>query len=100
MNMEHKLDFSIPTEEEMNTLHEEASNNTTSIEINGENFTIEAGDKLKLVNHDNYYEVVEIFHLFKPENFEPTDVIMVKYGELGNRSIKPEHIIEVIKKGE
>ena len=93
---QNDLIISIPTDNEMSEVHRKSG----IIEINDEKVTINIGDSVRYKLTNDVYEVVDIYHVYEPITFKPVDVVLIKYGELGNRSIKPEHIIEVIKKGE
>lgn len=93
---QNDLIISIPTDNEMSEVHRKSG----IIEINDEKVTINIGDSVRHKLTNDIYEVVDIYHVYEPITFKPVDVILIKYGELGNRSINSEHIIEVIKKGE
>lgn len=93
---QYDLIISIPTDDEMSEVRQESG----IIEINDKKVIINIGDSVRDKLTNNIYEVVDIHHVYEPITFKPVDVILIKYGELGNRSIKPEYIIEVIKKGE
>lgn len=93
---QNDLIISIPTDDEMSEVRRKSG----VIEINGEKVIINIGDSVRNKLTNDVYEVVDIYHVYEPITFEPVDVILIKYGELGNRSIRPEHIVEVIKKGE
>ena len=93
---QNDLIVSIPTDDEMSEVRRESG----VIEINDEKVTINIGDSVRDKLTNDVYEVVDIYHVYEPITFKPVDVVLIKYGELGNKSIKPEHIIEVIKKGE
>jgi hypothetical protein len=93
---QNDLIISTSTNDEMSEVRRESG----VIEINDEKVIINIGDSVRDKLTNNVYEVVDIYHVYEPLTFKPVDVIVIKYGELGNRSIKPEHIVEVIKKGE
>ena len=93
---QNDLIISIPTDDEMSEVRRESG----IIEINEEKVIINIGDSVRDKLTNDVYEVVDIYHVYEPLTFKPVDVIMVKYGEVGNRRIRPEHIVEVIKKGE
>lgn len=93
---QNDLIISIPTDDELSEVRRESG----IIEINGEKVTINIGDSVRDKLTNDVYEVVDIHHVYDPITLKPVDVVLIKYGELGNRAINSEHIIEVIKKGE